>query len=76
MSDTGVGIANDHLEEIFEPFVQMDDGLTRVHEGLGLGLTQARRLAEAMDGSLTVSSQLGQGACFRLSLPFPGVETT
>ena len=67
--DTGVGIAKHHLEAIFEPFFQVDARLTRVDEGLGLGLPIARRFARAMAGDLTVSSTLGEGSTFTLTLP-------
>lgn len=74
VSDTGVGIAPDKLETIFEPFVQGEVGLTRVHPGLGLGLAIARTLARGMSGELTVQSTEGQGAAFTLMLPLVTVQ--
>jgi signal transduction histidine kinase len=67
--DTGPGIAAEKLEEIFEPFVQVDTRLTRVHEGVGLGLAISRDLARGMKGELAVKSTLGHGATFTLSIP-------
>jgi len=67
--DTGIGIPADKLESIFEPFVQLDGGLTRTQEGTGLGLAISRDLARAMHGDLVVHSEEGQGAEFVLTLP-------
>ena len=67
--DTGVGIPEDQLEPIFEPFVQIGRGLTRPQEGTGLGLSISRDLAAGMNGSLTVESTLGSGSTFTLTLP-------
>jgi signal transduction histidine kinase len=68
VSDSGAGIPQDALERIFEPFVQLDSGLTRAAQGAGLGLAISRRLARLMGGDLTVDSALGQGSTFTLSL--------
>jgi PAS domain S-box-containing protein len=67
--DTGVGIAADQLARIFEPFVQVDGGLTRTAEGTGLGLAISRDLARGMGGDLTVRSVAGHGSVFTLTLP-------
>ena len=67
--DSGIGIAADKLESVFEPFVQADARLTRVHGGLGLGLAISRTLAVAMGGRLTVASEPGAGSTFTLTLP-------
>jgi signal transduction histidine kinase len=72
VSDTGRGIPADHLDEIFEPFVQVDRGLTRTAEGTGLGLAISRDLARAMGGDLTVESEVGKGSTFTLELPVSG----
>ena len=72
--DTGPGIPAHKLDAIFEPFVQLDNGLTRSTTGTGLGLAISRELARAMGGDLTVTSTLGQGATFMLSLPRGDVE--
>ncbi len=67
--DTGIGIASDWIEEIFDPFVQAEQGLTRAYEGIGLGLTIGRQLARLMGGDLTAESEPGVGSTFRLQLP-------
>jgi len=67
--DTGPGIPAHKLDAIFEPFVQLDNGLTRSQTGTGLGLAISRELARAMGGDLTVASSVGQGSTFTLVLP-------
>lgn len=67
--DTGIGIAPDKLEAVFEPFVQAPSSLTDRPRGTGLGLAISRQLARAMSGDLTVESILGKGSTFVLSLP-------
>jgi signal transduction histidine kinase len=67
--DTGSGIGAAQLETIFEPFVQVDASLTRRTGGTGLGLAISRQLTRAMNGTVTVRSQLGAGSTFSLTLP-------
>ena len=69
VADTGRGIAREKLAVIFDPFVQIDAGLTRAHEGVGLGLAISRDLARGMHGDLSVESALGAGSTFTLTLP-------
>jgi signal transduction histidine kinase len=69
ISDTGLGIAPEKLETIFEPFVQLTEGLADREGGIGLGLSISRDLARAMKGDLTVESTEGKGTRFTLSLP-------
>ncbi|HEU4721145.1 MAG TPA: PAS domain-containing sensor histidine kinase [Gemmatimonadaceae bacterium] len=69
VKDTGIGIAVDQHEKIFEPFVQVDRRLNRPMEGTGLGLAISRELARGMGGELTVESRVGEGSTFTLSLP-------
>ena len=67
--DTGRGIPADRLQAIFEPFVQVEDSLTRTASGVGLGLAISRDLARAMGGDLMVESELGKGSTFSIVLP-------
>ena len=69
VADTGIGIPPEKLGVIFEPFVQIDSGLTRTVGGTGLGLTISRALARAMGGDLTAASDGATGARFTLTLP-------
>ncbi len=67
--DTGVGIADDALEAVFEPFVQEDTRVNREYGGTGLGLAIASRLAAQMGGTLSAKSVKGEGSTFVLALP-------
>ena len=71
VEDTGIGIAPEMLQRIYQPFVQLESGYTRAHSGTGLGLTIARRLARLMGGDLTVESYQGEGSRFTLWVPAP-----
>jgi PAS domain S-box-containing protein len=69
VSDTGVGIPADKLEQVFEPFVQLERGQTSANAGTGLGLAISRDLARAMGGELTAESEPDAGSTFILTLP-------
>ena len=69
VTDTGVGIPLEEQERIFDPFAQVDSRLSRNHSGTGLGLALSRRLATLLGGDLTVSSVVGTGSTFLLTLP-------
>jgi signal transduction histidine kinase len=69
ISDSGIGIASDQLERVFEPFFQVDRGMTRSYSGIGLGLAIARDFARAMGGTVRLESQPGQGTIAWLELP-------
>jgi PAS domain S-box-containing protein len=73
VEDTGIGIAPADLERIFEPFYQVGPSSA---EGLGLGLAITRRLAEAMHGKLGVTSSVGKGTAFTLTLATAGAQRT
>jgi len=67
--DTGIGIARDKIPSLFDAFTQADQSTTRRFGGTGLGLAICRRLAEAMGGTLTATSEPGRGSVFALDLP-------
>ena len=69
VSDTGIGIAEDKLSSIFEEFTQAESSTTRRFGGTGLGLSICRILTEHMGGEISVSSELGEGSRFMVSLP-------
>jgi signal transduction histidine kinase len=69
VTDSGIGIPADKLEEIFEPFVQVRRDFASTHEGTGLGLSISRDLARRMGGELTAESSPGTGSVFTLTLP-------
>jgi PAS domain S-box-containing protein len=74
VTDTGIGISKEKLEELFKPFSQIDGGLARKFEGTGLGLAMVKLLAELHGGAVAVASAVGQGSCFSVWLPFRGAE--
>jgi signal transduction histidine kinase/CheY-like chemotaxis protein len=74
ITDTGIGIPAEKLEEIFESFRQVDAGTTRRFGGTGLGLTICRNLARALGGDVTVESREGEGTSFVLDLPLVPAE--
>lgn len=69
VKDSGIGIAPEKLESIFESFTQADSSTTRKYGGTGLGLTISKSLAELMGGILSVTSEVGKGSNFKLHLP-------
>lgn len=72
VADTGPGIRSEDMHRLFEPFQQLDDSLTKSHEGTGLGLYLSRKLALMLGGEITVQSEFGKGSVFRLSIPRSG----
>ena len=76
VSDTGIGIAHDEMTDLFQPFRQIDTGLTRKSEGTGLGLAICRRLSRLMGGDVTVESEWGRGSTFTFFLPLRGGDDT
>lgn len=69
VADDGIGIAEDELENVFKGFYQVEEHVTRTHEGLGLGLTLAKHITELHGGSIRLESELGKGTTFFVRLP-------
>lgn len=67
--DTGPGIRNEHFDQIFEPFFQVEQKSTRRVGGSGLGLSVSQQLARLLGGDITVRSMMGEGSCFTLRIP-------
>jgi signal transduction histidine kinase/DNA-binding response OmpR family regulator/ligand-binding sensor domain-containing protein len=76
IKDTGIGISEEHLPNIFDRFTQIDDSHTRQSEGSGIGLALTKELVKLMDGEINARSQAGQGAEFTVSLPVEAIENT
>jgi len=76
VSDSGIGIAPENQEKIFDRFRQLDSGSTKGHRGHGLGLSIIRAVCDLLGGNINVASDLGKGCCFTLTLPEIEAETT
>ena len=74
VTDEGIGISPEGMEDLFRPFSQIDSGLSRKFEGTGLGLAMVKLLAELHGGTVAVESAVGEGSCFTVWLPFRAVE--
>jgi len=69
VKDTGIGISEEKIELIFEPFRQVSEGIGRSFEGTGLGLTITKKYVEILNGKISVKSKLGEGTCFTIEFP-------
>ena len=74
VTDSGIGISPEGLEQLFKPFSQIDSGLARKFEGTGLGLAMVKLLSELHDGTVAVESAVGKGSCFSVWLPIRSLE--
>ncbi|MGD1879316.1 MAG: PAS-domain containing protein [Kiloniellaceae bacterium] len=72
--DTGIGIAKDEQARMLEPFTQVESGLSRKHDGTGLGLPLCRALIEVHGGQLSIESELGKGTAITVALPEPRIS--
>lgn len=75
ITDTGIGISENHLDKLFKPFIQLDSGLSREFEGTGLGLALVSRLAKMHGGSVSIESKPGKGSCFSFTIPLVEANT-
>lgn len=69
VADTGIGLSNEQMARLFQPFTQADDSTTRKYGGTGLGLALTRHFCQMMGGTVDVVSTLGAGATFTVRLP-------
>jgi len=69
VTDQGIGIAQEHVPQVFTPFYRVENHLTRITNGLGLGLAFAQRVIALLGGELHVTSMPGEGSCFWFTLP-------
>jgi signal transduction histidine kinase/ActR/RegA family two-component response regulator/predicted transcriptional regulator len=68
--DTGIGIASENMDKLFQSFIQIDSSLSRQYAGTGLGLSLVKRIVEMHGGKVSVQSEVNRGSCFTVSLPF------
>jgi len=69
VSDTGIGIPENKIEEIFDPFIQVDGSTKRSYGGIGLGLSIVKKYVEMHGGDVWVESKIGEGSIFMFTLP-------
>ncbi|MEG3898062.1 MULTISPECIES: PAS domain S-box protein [unclassified Microcoleus] len=67
--DTGIGIAPEDINKLFQPFIQIDSALNRQYQGTGLGLALVKRIVELHGGQVLLTSEVGVGSCFTIDLP-------
>jgi signal transduction histidine kinase len=75
ITDTGIGISPSDRDMLFQPFIQIDSGLNHKYEGSGLGLVIVKQIVELHGGYVDVSSQIDQGSCFTVYLPYEDSKT-
>jgi len=67
--DTGIGIAPENIQKLFQPFVQIDSDFNRKYQGTGLGLAFVKQVVELHGGNVSVVSDINKGSCFAIELP-------
>ncbi|MBD2449893.1 response regulator [Nostoc sp. FACHB-152] len=70
ITDTGIGIAAEEIGKLFQPFIQLDSSLNRQYSGTGLGLALVKRIVNLHGGTVSVTSEVGQGSCFHVCIPY------
>jgi signal transduction histidine kinase len=73
VADTGIGIRKEDINNLFTPFLQLENSLIRSYEGSGLGLSISLKLIKMLGGSISVKSEHGIGSTFTISLPLQAV---
>ncbi|MEX0326959.1 MAG: ATP-binding protein [Puniceicoccaceae bacterium] len=76
IADSGIGMSEDALKKLFQPFTQAEASITRRFGGTGLGLAISKNLVDLMGGEISATSKPGEGSCFRVTLPFETAEST
>lgn len=69
ITDTGIGIAPEHISQLFQPFIQIDSALNRKYSGTGLGLALVKRIVELHGGDVSITSKVNDGSCFTIDIP-------
>jgi signal transduction histidine kinase len=70
ITDTGIGIAPENIQKLFQPFIQIDSALNRKYDGTGLGLALVKQIVDLHGGRVSLTSELGVGSCFVVDIPY------
>jgi PAS domain S-box-containing protein len=74
--DTGIGIAPENIQKLFQPFIQIDSALNRKYEGTGLGLALVKQIVDLHGGKVSLTSELSVGSCFVVDIPYKNIVLT